>query len=309
MERPVVRWTCVVVTACARWEWRAPPGTATPCCCFIHPPRSSGPKPVKTCMHAFISVRVLRKRRGFINRSKTNLPQPPLRIKKSLQIQTNGTATSYCWPFQSLLSSNSDIYGSGSFPQMLQLLQKTRSIKIPRQLWWWCRCILTAVCPSIKCLMFKYAALLKEKRISILGRLYFIVFMWESGLARVYLHQSTVPLINKPLPYQNFQSTLPMGNTLFASPVFSEKVNQAKIGCNYFFILFFFWEWLLAVCACAVWMCLSTCSLLSSAPLLRKTTFCAFFFSLLQLYKHIVKEQMSFFFFFGRARLGRRRRQ
>lgn len=145
--------------------------------------------------------------------------------------------------------------------------------------------------------MFKYAALLEEKRISILGRLYFIVFMWESGLACVYLHQSTVPLINKPLPYQNFQSTLPMGNTLFASPVFSEKVNQAKIGCNYFFILFFGGERLLGVCACAVWMCLSTSSLLSSAPLPRKTTFCAFFFSLLQLYKHIVKEQMSFFFF------------
>lgn len=51
VARPVVCWTCVVVTARAWPESHVLSATATPCCCFIHLPRSSGPKPVKICMH------------------------------------------------------------------------------------------------------------------------------------------------------------------------------------------------------------------------------------------------------------------
>lgn len=110
-----------------------------------------------------------------------------------------------------------------------------------------------------------------------------------------------MPLINKPLPYQNFQSTLLMGNTFFASDVFSEKVNQAKIGCNFFFG---------NGCRVCVYGCVYPPVPCCHQPHCRgkpepSVLFFNFFFFLLQLYKHIVKEQMScFFFFLAELRLG-----
>lgn len=79
--------------------------------------------------------------------------------------------------------------------------------------------------------------------------------MWESALAGVWLHQSTVLLSIKPLTYQDIQSTLLMGNSFFffffflLQLLFQKKSKSSKDWMQFLFLFFCLLE-TAAVCVC-----------------------------------------------------------
>lgn len=261
------------------WLWRrvpVAPGTATPCCCFIHPPRPSGLTPVKICMHLFWRECCGKK----INQSKTNPPHPPW-----------GKITPNC-ERQNRHRPTLTVLGKGGPPPQKKTLpaatediyEDSMTVTVMVQY----RRVFAPLHPVSTCL-------------DVISMCFccFHVRVWTCTWLPSSVHSALNEAPPPELPVQNI-----MGNTHFCFSCVLWKIEQ-KIGCNCFFCN-----------GCKVCLCVFLCDWMNAyfhlfpavqphcrgkpAPL---------YFSLLRLYKHNVKEQTSCFCLAELGGVGRHRRR